>query len=451
MTDPAQLSPTEWTWLSILLGLMVLAISAVWRSRNPLAWFQPPLVMLVIYGYYTVLGPLNALNEGRWVDRGVNLRYGMEAAWMGAAIAFAGYLIGYWLWPQKVRPPRRTSGFNPAQAWRLGQRLNWVGLILFGSISGSRLLVYLNPLTARQATALTADGLDFGAFANYASLAINLLIPGILLMTAAWIAQRRNPLPLLAWLITAIGIYTTLGFRYRLAILLGPLVMLWFVATRKRPNPLIVIPSVLGLVLIAGFVGLTRSYGQGLDLTALEDKTLTDIFLAGFGESVIFLTTGALISITPDSHSFVGLTPLINTLLFPIPAQLLPSKNSAEYLEAAFESIYGPVHGQGAAFMNYGEHYLMGGWPALILGGLILGWLTRKLWIWFQQRQQEPLAQVTYVCAVGYLYVVVSRGYLPQVTMLFCFTVLPLFLLYRWTSRPVTSAPPVTVAPPHAG
>jgi len=240
------------------------------------------------------------------------------------------------------------------------------------------------------------------------------------------------------WLIAASGIYTTLGFRYRLALLFSGVLLVFYLARGRQPRAAVVIPTVIGLLGIAGLIGLTRSYGQGLDLTRTEGLGFWDLVLAGFGESGIFLTSGGVLSLTPTEIPYVGVTPLVNTLLFPIPAQLMPGKDSAGYLVDAVSVVYrSDVHSQGAAYLNYAEYFLMGGWPALIAGYLLLGWLCRRLWLWFLWRRQEPIAQVAYVCAVTYLYVVVSRGYLPQVVMLFCFTVLPLFFYYYRICRPV--------------
>lgn len=437
MNDSSLISFDESLWLTLLL-LQILGLY-VWSWSLPsqrLAWFQPPVVLSVVFLYYTVLGPLNALQSGNWIDRGVNLRYGFGIAWQGAATALASFLVGYGMLRQRLPTPKFTTSFDPRQALRLGRSLSITGVLLFALVSGPQALVLLNPLTARLADS-TSAGLDIGPFANYATLSINLLIPGILLMMAAWGISRSNPIELFLWFLTATGIYTSLGFRYRLVLLLSGMLILWFLTRGRQPSALLVIPSIIGLLAMAGFIGLTRIYGQGLDLTNLQGLGFWEIVLAGFGESVVFLTTGGVMTLVPASIPYVGATPLINTLLFPIPSVLLSNKNSADYLFNATSVLYGSdVLNAGAAFLNYAEYFLMGGWPALVAGYLLLGWLSRRLWLWFRLRAREPIAQVAYVCSVIYLYVVVSRGYLPQVFMLFCFTVLPLFIYYYRIAKP---------------
>ena len=72
----------------------------------------------------------------------------------------------------------------------------------------------------------------------------------------------------------------------------------------------------------------------------------------------------------------------------------------------------------------------MFGWFSVVAAGFLIGALLRQLWTWFLWRQYEPLAQSIYLLSASYLYVVVSRGYLPQVVMLYVFSVLPLFCVY---------------------
>lgn len=444
MTDPSQLTPTEALWLALLslqiLGLYIWCLS---RPASRLSWLQPPAVLSVIYLYYTLIGPLRMLSLGEWIDRGVDLRYSFGPAWSGAAVAFASFLTGYALIRQRLPRPRRATSFDPRQAWRLGGALSSLGLTLAAVATGPRLIAMLNPFTAGQVQDI-GEGLDLGPFANYVGLGINLMIPGLMLMTAAVSRQRGRPQQLLLWLVVASGLFTTIGFRYRLALLYSGMLLIWYLARGRMPRLVVLVPTIVGLLAIAGLVGITRTYQQGLNLTAIEGLSFWDLVLAGFGEAGIFLTSGGIIALTPSSIPYVGVTPLVNTLLFPLPAAFFPGKNSAQYLVDATVVVYNSsIQNQGAAFLNYAEYFLMGGWPALIAGNLLLGWLCRRLWLWFSWRRQEPVAQVAYVCAVVYLYVVVSRGYLPQVVMLFCFTVLPIFLYYYYISQPLhASAPP---------
>ena len=58
-----------------------------------------------------------------------------------------------------------------------------------------------------------------GPFANYGALAINMLIPGTLLIAAFYFRTKKGLIELLIWFFIAFTIYTTLGFRYRILLL----------------------------------------------------------------------------------------------------------------------------------------------------------------------------------------------------------------------------------------
>ena len=163
---------------------------------------------------------------------------------------------------------------------------------------------------------------------------------------------------------------------------------------------------------------------------------LPRVALESLTESSIFMTTGAVISAFPSQFSFIGMKPIINTMIFPIPSALLPSKDTFSYISDVTSYIYqSDIHDAGAAFLNYAELYMMGGWPIVFVGYFILGYLYRRLWIWFTFNSDKPLAQVIYSNSLAFLYIIVSRGYLPQITMIFVFTILPLVFIARIYSR----------------
>lgn len=439
MNDPTRLTTVELFWLGSLVLLMFGCLVWAARSRDPRAWLQPPLVMTLIYFYYAVAGPLNTINQRSWFDRYADLRSAMVYSWAGACVSFLFFLVGYGLLRQRLRPPRFSFPLQAKLAHDLGQRLNIVGLGLFTLVAGFQLvLAYLNPTGLSDAN-VDFSGFNLGAFTNYAVLAINLMVPGCLLMTSAWLQRNDSLLPpanLMVWLLVAGAIFTSLGFRWRIAVLAGSLVMLWFLAKRVRPKMTVIIPSILGLLFMAGYVGLARTYGKGINLAVLEGKSIIDIMLAGFSESAVFLTSGGVIQMTPKLIPFAGLTPVINTLLFPIPKALMPFKDSAAYVNNATAVIYNSdTLNSGSVLLNYAEYFLMAGWLGVIFWSTLLGWISRRLWLWYRYRAKEPLAQVIYVVNAAYLYVVVSRGYMPQVVMLWIFTAAPLFLVYVFVQR----------------
>jgi hypothetical protein len=399
------------------------------------------VIVSVIFLYYAVFGPLIGLQYGEWIFLGeVNVREGYCIAWQGAAVGFASFLLGFGLLRQRLPQPRYTTSLDPIQAWRLGRKLNMIGLGLYALYAGERVLVQLNPFTARQFE-VVGGGLDIGPFAAYFGSALNLTIPGVLLMMAAWVQRRNNPTEFVIWLVVVAGIYTSIGFRYRLAFLVSGMLILWYLSTGRRPKLAVVIPIILGMLYGAGLIVQNRKYGAGLNLSASEGMSFWDLVRAGFGEASIFYVSAGVMNLIPTTIPYVGFTAIWEVLVSPIPRALVPDKPKAEYLiEAVNIMLNRPSIGinSGQAMLNYAEYFLIGGWPVLIIGYILIGWLCRRLWLWFLWRRQEPIAQVAYITAAVYLYMVISRGYLNQVVTLFCFTVLPIFIFYYRTAKPVT-------------
>jgi hypothetical protein len=429
-------------------GILVIALLSMFgwelwqglRSRQWVAVYRPTLFVAVILAYYVVVGPLRAIANEATLYRGLDLRGVLLWGWGATLVFYASLLLGFYASPKSQAPRKLIFHSDPAHLHRLGLRLCQLGLLMFGLVTGTRLIAILNPFAVGLLTrgGFSQRGLDVGAIANYFNYAVNFLIPGTCLMMAASLRQRRHTFTLILWLLAAAGIYTSLGFRYRLVLLAVPVLLLWFMARRKRPSLAVLAAFVAAFITLNGFLGYTRSYGGGLNLTRIEGQTAGDFFDAGFSEATVFFTTAGVIEQTPSRAPHIGAAPFVATLLFPIPRALFPDKPDASYLNDATSQLYGgEIFAVGSFILNVGEYYLIAGWPSLIALSALLGWLLRRLWNWFLFRQNEPFAQTIYTLSACYLYMVISRGYLPQVVMLFTFSVAPLFWLYGRWAQPV--------------
>jgi oligosaccharide repeat unit polymerase len=425
-----KLSPDE----IVLLGGWILAISLtfIWAftRRDRLASFSPPVFLIAFNLYYCIVGPLQDVFTGKTVYRGLDLRTELSGTWDAALLSFCITVLCFILAKVNPKAPQRKLSISDAQAWKLGFRLNTLSLLLYFMVVGAGIIDLINPFGVGESV---SQGIYRGSFSNYFTYSINLLIPGISLMWISWLKKNRNPLPLLAWLLIAFGIFTSLGFRYRLALLAGSFYIIYHIIRLRRPNLVITLILCILLILGAGYVGASRNYGRGLDLTSVQNKTVTDLLNTGLSESNIFWTSAGVLQVTPKEYPYVGFTPIVNTLLFPIPKSLIPDKHENNHYLGVIETIYGSkLFAVGAFFMCWAEWYLMAGWLGLILGSAIFGWLYRWLWEWFRTRRNDPLGIAFYVNAVCFQYVIFSRGYMPQQALLFCFTILPTWLIYRW-------------------
>ena len=166
--------------------------------------------------------------------------------------------------------------------------------------------------------------------------------------------------------------------------------LLWYLARGRAPDLKLLAPIGLVIPIFAGIIEKTRSYGAGLNLDGLEGFTVGDLFGVGFNESSVFLVTGGLIANTPEDIPYVGFAPIISSLLFPIPSELLSSKDTFEYLSDALFLYLIQKSVCRRATLCFGEYYMMFGWVSLVIAGLFLGWLLRSLWNWFSLRRGRP-------------------------------------------------------------
>lgn len=451
MNDGAALSGPELFWLGSLIVLFVGDFLNFAASRDRLAVYQPPVFVMTFMSYYTLVGPIQRALENNWTHITINFRYAAVFGWAGAVVFYLSLRLGYGLF-RSWRPHRRFApAFDYFLAARLGTRLCWVGILLFSLANGLRVIAYLNPFGVLQSQFFALGGLNLGPLTNYANQAINLLMPGILLQFTSWVRSGKPRFSWILWSLATLAIFTSLGFRWRIVTLIVPMVLLWFLARGRRPTTSALGASIFGLLVVAGLIEQTRSYGVGLSLDRAPVISLQGLLDTGLNESTVFLTTGGLIANSPIDFDFVGLQPFISTILFAIPRALWQGKDSFEYLLDATAALYqSDTLGIGQASLNYAEYYLMAGWISLVLMGLLSGWLLRCLWNWFSPRRNETLAQVAYLCTCGLLYVWVSRGYMPQMVTTFAFGALPLFWLYYRNACPLQIQAPAKPSQPPA-
>src|SRR5690606_6085645 len=186
---------------------------------------------------------------------------------------------------------------------------------------------------------------------------VNFLITGTTLLFIHFLRTKKGLLWFAIPFVLALGIYTSIGFRYRIILLLGSIVASYYLTKRVRLSALVAMAGVFLLITLMGIINLTRTYNRGLDLTYLDQGESESFFQSGLRESLIFQCTGAAIELVPEEYDHVGFQPIISTLLFPIPRAIYPEKGSARYLFGFLDHLFGR-YGQGAAMMSLGEYYL---------------------------------------------------------------------------------------------
>lgn len=423
--DKFSFTPDELVpYMGILL--LVCAILVSNYSKGFREFWSPLTIVAVIFGYYCCLGPYQAVSSGDTSDRLLNMRpYYVSALW-GGFVSLLSYTLGFHA--NRIDSIRRVNPLPNKALLDYGRKGFIIGFVLFTISTGGNVAKLINPLDAQYVGQIS------GGLANYLGLSVNFLIPALTLLFAYVIITRKSVLWFLIPFVITLGLYITLGFRYRIVLLLVSIAIVYYYTASKKPNLIFAPVGIVALIIFMGAINVSRQYGAGLNTQKLEQGNTTEYYRSGLREALIFQTSGAIIDIVPQRHPHAGFQPIWSTLLFPIPKAIFPEKESSKYLFDALDAIYGKKVSQGAAVMAYGEYYLAFGWLGIIMGSFLTGWFYKKLWIWYKFNHNNPFVIAAYAVTVPYLYVIISRGYLPQVTMLFFFTVLPIYFML-WLAK----------------
>src|SRR5258706_5981714 len=208
---PKQFTESE---LMPFLGILILVagILSYNYSRGYKQFWSPLTIIAVVYAYYCCLGPYEAVLTGDTYDRLLNMRRFYTSAFWGALVSLVSYVIGFSLHGES-KLGRPVPEFSNEVLFEYGKKVFLIGFIFFTISTGGRVASLINPLDAQY---VPKTG---GSFANYLSLSLNFLIPGVTLLFFYFLITKRKFLWLLIPFLVSAGVFVTIGFRYRLVLL----------------------------------------------------------------------------------------------------------------------------------------------------------------------------------------------------------------------------------------
>ncbi len=431
------LSTRETILVLIITAILVYVPLSNWQQKDKIRFWSPLTMVCLIFMYYVVVGPMITLVLGLTDYKLLNHRDYFQDGWLVSLLALLAVIAGF-----NFRvPKKRASQVSTSKDQLLNRKgvelIYWKRLALIASLCIVA-LVGTGGLASQFEVVNSSAGSLFagsqGTLGGYLLNGINLLIGASGLLFIATLDKKRKKLWFLLLLFFAIAVYTKQGFRWRHIALAMTILSVYYIYSYQRVN--LILFSVLALIgiMIMGFIGQTRSYGSGLGYSDDQEFDNYELLLSGFGESAVFMTTGFMVREVKEKELYIRWDPIVQTLVMPIPRAIWPGKPSGNYI-GVIEGLYDGVfvgNGMGAAVLNFGEYYLMFGYAGVIVGYFIWGIIFRSVWQWFLKHRENKLAIVTYAVFFSYIYMIISRGYTPQVVMLFCFTVLPLYLIFNY-------------------
>lgn len=217
------------------------------------------------------------------------------------------------------------------------------------------------------------------------------------------------------------------GFRYRLVMLLLAMATTYHLYPQPRNvNYKVFVPLAIAAYLLFAVMDSARNYGAGLNMEAAKSFTLEDASKGAAENASVCSYSISVTSRMFETGERFGFEPIITAILMPIPRMFLPWKPDAEYLRMAEQSVGATG---GAAFLGFTEAYTAFGFLGVILYGLFMGWLAKKIWLNYQYNQNSIGAILLLALFNGFCYVWISRGYMAAAFNIFIYyVVLPFWI-----------------------
>ena len=413
------------TGLTILLSFPLLRACAT-RTLDPLA---PVYIVAAAYFLYFVYAPGSNLITGDEYFFGKLITPLVPIGSLYAAVGILALWIGYYA-PKIGRTLAHAMPQPPASRDGAVTHAILIGvsaLALFGVYLQASHISWLRLLSLGQVeeAAGWSGGLsgNENAFLNYFYSTVDWFTVAFMMLFAFSRRRRRWLAPIFVCLLLA---YTTIGFRYRILILLGaPAVYLWL---KHRRRPSIATMAVVALICVAmiGVIGHLRTAFRSSAEVSVSDVSASAAG-ATFARSLnIYQPYLAIIDGIPSRSPFLWGSSFAYLLVHPIPRSVWPDKPEAPIATITRVTLGSEAAKAGVAYPNIGEFYANFGVLGIFVGMWLFGVALRGLYEYLKIHQDNEWARVLYAIALPFLVQVVSRGYFVQIMQEACFVFVPL-------------------------
>lgn len=243
----------------------------------------------------------------------------------------------------------------------------------------------------------------------------------------AWGIKRR--LVLFIILYFALVLYIVGGFRYRIVMLILAFSTVYHLfPSPKKLNYKVLLPVAIVAYLGFAIMDVARTYGAGIDIDRAGTISLDDAS-RGARENVDVMDFSiATIDYCAREDAYVLFEPIYNAIAMPIPRAFFPWKPDGQYMQDIQRKIIGNSD-EGAAVMVIAEAFMMFSWLGVIMYGLFIGWLAKKIWYNYRMNSNSIGAILLLALFNGFCYTWLSRGYMGGVFNDFVYFVVMPFLL----------------------
>ena len=326
---------------------------------------------------------------------------------------------------------RRDLLVNPAKRSELDRQFNgkMFALLSFLSIAGLFALISLGSVTFFASNEIAIPQVYSNV--SFLNLAISMMLP----LTLVALIRDNFRIRSLAILAIVLFICLTVGFRFRVVLLASAVVASYAILRNVKIRTAYVVAGSVLVLIAVNAIGLARTYGRGLDLSAISGMSWQDL-LVSFGGEVGPIYVLVYIA-NSDHFDYIYFTPWTVGIARLIPSFIWPDKPYPFYLSYFVEGFdYASQHTAGVAPPQQAEILLQFGW----LGLPFVTFMYFKIACILVRRlnylgREARIAGCTLAPAFFGFYMQ-QRGYFFQILAEGLFTFGPLFLLHLWDTRP---------------
>jgi hypothetical protein len=225
-------------------------------------------------------------------------------------------------------------------------------------------------------------------------------------------------------------VFLQVGFRFRILIMLSGVATSFLLVRHIKIRISFAIAGCAAALFLVNLLGQIRRYGEGIDLSRLEDVSIGDFgsFAGEFG--IVFVTAYIAANPLPDLALFEPWTVAIARL---VPSFIWNDKPTADYMRHFISGATAEgADKAGVAAPQQVEMLLQFGW----LGVPFLAFLYFSIAVWLISRFHKLGREARIAgCALApayFGYYMQTRGYFFQIFADAIFMIGPLFLVHSW-------------------
>ncbi len=431
----------------VVVEVVLLVLAVVIRPEKQLPFLCDPGVLFVAFqSQFFVAGPLLLPFTEFYASTPIPARI-VALTVLGFIALLLMFLLGYHM-PFWAAIAQKLPDFRGGRTRAPGRWIERV--LLIGCLAGcAGFVAYQGGLTA-----MLSHGYGGGERGGAAFTAVFLLLV-LTTFLMAWRIfgterpQRRDVVLLAALLVFEVAYFGFLiGTRKWLFHLFFGLSAVFLLRRGTRALPRFLLPTlIMLLILYLSFWGTVRGRPLASFFEEYTDARYADMrsLHAGYAESVAapFGTACLTLQIFPDMAPYRYGSTFLVILLSPIPRAIWPDKpiglgkELTWYLGGYFATFYDPTSGMSITPTLVGEFYANLGIVGILLGGFVLGSLSRVIAAYSVQDMKDGLqtqAARVLIPAVFIAGLVELRADSAMLTLFYMYTLLPLLALLTFFS-----------------